>query len=166
VRRRLLNVLAALSLLLCSALVALIIAQNWWETSGPHLLSDAGPRLAVHGNNLSAFNRGLPYTGSIMGIGSAGPPSAIDFDLAGVYFRYFRLGDATSWWTLSVPLPYLFALTAVFPGLWVIARNRRFARVTAGQCPACGYDLRATPGRCPECGDVAGARGRVQSWRV
>lgn len=38
---------------------------------------------------------------------------------------------------------------AVIP---VMVRSGRAERLKAGQCPGCGYDLRATPDRCPECG--------------
>ncbi|HZN64205.1 MAG TPA: hypothetical protein VFB66_02815 [Tepidisphaeraceae bacterium] len=40
----------------------------------------------------------------------------------------------------------------------LMRRRQRAARVSAGLCPACGYDLRATPGRCPECGRTGTGR--------
>jgi hypothetical protein len=51
-------------------------------------------------------------------------------------------------------VPYWFNLlaTGTFPLTWWIRRRRTRRRAGAGQCPGCGYDLRATPGRCPECG--------------
>jgi hypothetical protein len=40
----------------------------------------------------------------------------------------------------------------------LMRRHQRAARVSAGLCPACGYDIRATPGRCPECGTTGTGR--------
>jgi len=57
---------------------------------------------------------------------------------------YFRL----PYWLLAAP-------AAVLPTLRLRAARRRRRRTTRGQCPACGYDLRATPGRCPECGETS-----------
>lgn len=56
--------------------------------------------------------------------------------------------------TLIARVPYWLIVTmaAVLP-LWIalkfLLRRQRYG---AGQCPNCGYDLRATPTRCPECG--------------
>jgi len=46
-------------------------------------------------------------------------------------------------WVLCVPF-------AALPGTRLACRIRR--RQLHGQCPTCGYDLRATPERCPERG--------------
>ena len=53
---------------------------------------------------------------------------------------------------ISVPHWFLALLFAILPAqhLRAVVRSRRRRR--AGQCPRCGYDLRATPERCPECG--------------
>jgi hypothetical protein len=58
--------------------------------------------------------------------------------------------------SVCVPYWWLAVVTAAGPLAWLGGRVRRRRRMNAGQCVACGYDLRATPERCPECGMVAG----------
>lgn len=54
-------------------------------------------------------------------------------------------------WAVALPAALASAL-----GIQAVRRDhRRRRRMTAGQCLACGYDLRASPGRCPECGATA-----------
>ena len=69
--------------------------------------------------------------------------ASADFALPG--FRFVDGEANVAHWLASLltfPLPVL----ALFR--WVY-RSKRYA---AGQCVACGYDLRASTDRCPECG--------------
>jgi hypothetical protein len=54
--------------------------------------------------------------------------------------------------TVMIPWSLLagLALAGAMPGAVTFAAAR--LRQRDGHCPRCGYDLRATPGRCPECG--------------
>ena len=63
--------------------------------------------------------------------------------------------------SVEVRHPVLVGCLLVLPAAWPMAyasdlyRQRRILRrLAAGQCLACGYDLRATPNRCPECGRI------------
>ncbi len=64
-------------------------------------------------------------------------------------------GDEGGW--LRARWPFIAALWGVLPVVRVVRERRRkreIDRLLRGQCPRCGYDLRAAANRCPECGTV------------
>jgi hypothetical protein len=183
-KRRLLNLLTGLSLLLCVAAVVLWVRSYWTSDFVTHR------RPAARGGGFDVTEWAI-WTGK-----GRVSVARLRFDGA----RVLVLGDSgwepnqrSGWgWTNHDPVPPEDEITtpirtsrygfgygweaptgsrrhgyaaALFP-LWLPAMIlaaplvkgviRRFCRRPAGQCESCGYDLRATPGRCPECGGVGG----------
>jgi hypothetical protein len=168
-RRRLLNLLTLLSLLLCVAVVAL-----WARSYGRSDLVrfDIGEgRTYV----LAESARGRLQLGLARESGTANPDvrasrwahgSGPAADLYPLPHSFIGLGwgrrvDLPPWVSFrpSVACPHglVVFLSAALPTLALYGVRRRRRRVTSGRCPACGYDLRATPDRCPECGAPAAA---------
>jgi hypothetical protein len=64
-------------------------------------------------------------------------------------------GVQVRWRLVALPWWFIALISATLPALWlrgIVVRRRQRARSRRGECPQCGYDLRASPDRCPECG--------------
>lgn len=182
VKRRLFNLLAGLSLLLC-----VVTAALWVRTfrSTDFLIhtsadgqrqrsvssSDGALRSVVYQNpngfviqdtwavrsqpiRCRSTDRELPALLKWSGFGVS--YFAGDSALSGEPPMPFR--------TIILPHGWLVAILAGIPAIWLfchVRRRRRQNRIAQSLYALCGYDLRATPDRCPECGKVpekAGAK--------
>jgi hypothetical protein len=158
-KRRLVNLLAALSLLLCAAAVVMWApsrilnrATRFW-LGGEHLLMvvDLYPRdvivCFVRGSALREcemyFCRRTsvptldPWNRNWLGFGT---DAYLDQGFRG--------------WERWIAIPYwsILCTTAALPLAHLAAYVKRRRSHQTGFCVQCGYDLRATPERCPECG--------------
>jgi hypothetical protein len=160
-KRRLFNLAAALSLVLCLATAALWVRSYYvsdqfgYTNGGPWIgmtSERAGISLAYkHYHNHTLPNKGLEYRASPR-------PSPRQISTFLGFFYWNGSGTGITFWELIVPLWFIAVLVATFATLWLWnydCRRRWVLRWRAGLCPTCGYDLRATPDRCPECGIAA-----------
>lgn len=179
-KRRLPDILAGLSVLLCVATVALWIrgagtadVMRWKRVAPleePPILEETF-YLAFASNAVRVYhfkvlqNYGARSEGGIRlrsrSIPSPRPAGYLDgfervtvrHELLGFAYREGgRPGRLKGGRMIAGPYWFLVLATALPPALRLRAVLRRRGRGMAGFCLHCGYDCRATPDRCPECG--------------
>jgi hypothetical protein len=176
VKRRLLNALTTLALLLSLATAVLWVRSYLWtdrifwqtaqslrwaqsrrgdvltqfepaSTDDPRTFGFESQRYGVPGTPRRGYD--------LRGVSFPSPPNVIELhQFAG--FWYCTLGGPSGVWVTAIAIPYwsLLTLCLLLPALrgWQMLRTRK--RRNKKLCPTCGYDLRATPDRCPECGTL------------
>jgi hypothetical protein len=182
--RRLLNLLTAVSLLLCVGVAALWVRSYWqadclffWNTRGEWSAETSAGYLSVETSNIHGGDAGVcrlvtpaapvalhrrvmrsravhSFAGFVYGV-DVRPGAAV-----GLASQLESRGLRTPAGTLTrhfwyIPMWAAFTLTSAPPLLLLWPRLAVLRRRSRGLCPRCGYDLRATPGRCPECGTIA-----------
>lgn len=160
-KRHLFTVVAAMSLLLCLATMAVWMRSFWissfWgfdeggRAPAVVLFSDRG-RVGVATSHVIM---GVPLIGweewpdDKIGHGSSAGWKYLGFDM--------EIEDTTAFsgdLQIVVPDWFICATFAVAPCRWLWLHHRKRRAKLNGLCITCGYDLRASPERCPECGTV------------
>jgi hypothetical protein len=174
-KRRLFNLAAAVSLVLCVATAALwgrsylrfddvvrvsrhrvtnicslrgrLFLQFGWTTRDQ--LKDSAPPYSAGGWFWdSSSTDGVGYHAADASRGW----TVLGFDTFNSVSRDARGQPMAGERVVIVPYWFLCIASVAGPVQSIRARRRVAARRTKGQCLRCGYDLRVSPDRCPECG--------------
>ena len=150
--RRLLNVLAVLSLLLAAtAAVVWVISYPPLRPRFVDLSWPLGPAGVAHEAGMMFF-----WAGDLGGARPRTAAGVTQWRVPGLFF-FRHVADPRSSVTIGIPHALVLPAFLVLPAVMLrrhLRERRSHRRLVAGLCPSCGYDLRATPGRCPECGPV------------
>jgi hypothetical protein len=178
-KRRLLNYLTALSLLLCVAVVGLWVRSyscrdRFMFTSMPGRAIIRTPRghlafgLSLGGDWSSEwgiqFKHGAPPEDPTQLVDDFLNASEYPFTLlTGCGFTWLNSAGQSysgfrSFYVLVIPCWSACVVFSTLPAIFVIRRLVSRAAVQKHHCRECGYDLCATPDRCPECGAVAASQ--------
>jgi hypothetical protein len=171
-KRRPLNLLLGLSLLLCVA-TALLWARSYFVSdwlgyihyspgvpsedhhlyvqavSGTAVITGGGDPAKNFSHTRWVWRRTDPWDHSL---GPDGPALLRAVGIGWENERVLMTGETS--WAVQVRLGW-FVLLSALTTLLLALRRRGAGRPREGRCGGCGYDLRATPERCPECGAVA-----------
>jgi hypothetical protein len=157
VKRRLINLAAALSLLLCAIGCVPLVRSYRQSVTIASTVFDSGASVFLYCNDgvysLEVMDGWEDFSGA--------PLVETDWNLLGLRYQKQRF-VVKHGYKLNVPFAWWVVLTCTFP-VGVFAR-RFFQRRSwrgAGYCRICGYDLRATPERCPECGTAASINAKA-----
>ena len=158
--RRLFTILAAVSLLLCIAVVVLWVRSYWvadillrgYSTRGVGVVTTSGDFGIEYVISKNGRSFGFP-NGYLRR-----PPTPVQgyttpkWSMMGFQY-YYDASSAVTHRMVRIPLWSIAGAAASLSTILMVLR-RRYPLHQSGLCPSCGYDLRATPERCPECGHV------------